>query len=274
MHQGQNRIERLLLSFSINENKIMYNIYKHTMSAPDMSEPNTCIINSKKVLNELKTIGDAAQRLNKEITLALEQGAGDASESNVAESSNAKDNLVSVVVDAGAGDASESKQSVATAGINVDESSNANDNSVAGAGAGINVAESSNTKSDDQSVDVEPAAETRDISDDTAIDVDGQRYIYGNIMRAFENMKNGKTKNINNLSTEKLDEVYNKLKNAKTTVEVQNILREHNFEIGGKNPTNRFVKRVVGGTRKPRMHKRNKTQRKRSKTIRKKKNRK
>uniref|UniRef100_A0A6C0M1W0 Uncharacterized protein n=1 Tax=viral metagenome TaxID=1070528 RepID=A0A6C0M1W0_9ZZZZ len=223
------------------------------MSAPDMSEPNTCIINSKKVLNELITMGNAAKRLNQEIMRALEQGAGDA-ESNVAESS--------VVVGAGGSsgaDESNGKQSVA------------NDNSVAETTV---VAGADDASKSNQSVDVEPAAETRDISDDTAIDVDGQRYIYGNIMRAFENMKNGKTKNINNLSTEKLDEVYNKLKNAKTTVEVQNILREHNFEIGGKNPTNRFVKRVVGGTRKPRMHKRNKTQRKRSKTIRKKKNRK
>ena len=83
-------------------------------------------------------------------------------------------------------------------------------------------------------------------------------------------MQTDQKKNVNKLSQDKLDEVYNKLKTAKTTVEVQNILRAHNFEMGGTTPAKRFVKRVIGGTRKPRMHRRKKTQRKRSKTIKKK----
>ena len=125
----------------------------------------------------------------------------------------------------------------------------------------------------EQSVQQEPSAPQESvpsINDDTAIQVDGKTLLYGSIMEAFENMKTNKTQNRNSLPQAKLDEVYDKLKNAKTTVEVQNILREHNFAMGGKTPAQRFVQRVVGGTRKPRMHRRKKTQRKRSKTIKKK----
>jgi hypothetical protein len=108
------------------------------------------------------------------------------------------------------------------------------------------------------------------INNETVIQVGPDSFTYGNILKAFENMQTDEKKNVNKLSQDKLDEVYNKLKTAKTTVEVQNILREHNFEMGGTNPAKRFVKRVIGGTRKPRMHRRKKTQRKRSKTIKKK----
>ena len=118
--------------------------------------------------------------------------------------------------------------------------------------------------------DAAAQAEASSIDKTTAIQVDGTTLLYGNIMQAFENMQTGKTPNRNNLPQSKLDEVYNKLKTAKTTVEVQNILREHNFAMGGTTPAKRFVQRVVGGTRKPRMHRRKKTQRKRSKTIKKK----
>ena len=122
----------------------------------------------------------------------------------------------------------------------------------------------------EQSVQQAPQESVPSINDDTAIQVDGKTLLYGNIMKAFENMKTNKTLNHNSLPQAKLDEVYDKLKNAKTTVEVQNILREHNFAMGGNTPARRFVQRVVGGTRKPRMHRRKKTQRKRSKTIKKK----
>ena len=114
------------------------------------------------------------------------------------------------------------------------------------------------------------AAQGPALGDNTAIQVDGSTLLYGNIIKAFENMQTDQKKNVNKLSQDKLDEVYNKLKTAKTTVEVQNILRAHNFEMGGTTPAKRFVKRVIGGTRKPRMHRRKKTQRKRSKTIKKK----
>jgi len=117
---------------------------------------------------------------------------------------------------------------------------------------------------------VSNALAPRAIRDDTSIPFNGNTWLYGDIMQAFENMQTGKTTNRNNLSPSKLDEVYNKLKTANTTVEVQNILREHNFAMGGNAPAKRFVQRVVGGTRKPRMHRRKKTQRKRSKTIKKK----
>ena len=122
----------------------------------------------------------------------------------------------------------------------------------------------------DATAQVPDAAQGPALGDNTAIQVDGSTLLYGNIIKAFENMQTDQKKNVNKLSQDKLDEVYNKLKTAKTTVEVQNILRAHNFEMGGTTPAKRFVKRVIGGTRKPRMHRRKKTQRKRSKTIKKK----
>jgi hypothetical protein len=115
-------------------------------------------------------------------------------------------------------------------------------------------------------VPAEEAVPGAALGNDTVIQVGGNTYVYGNIMKAFENIKNGKQ---TNLSKEKLDEVYAKLKNARTIVEVQNILREHNFAMAGKG-ANKYVQQLSGGTRKPRMHRRKKTQRKRSKTIKKK----
>jgi hypothetical protein len=109
------------------------------------------------------------------------------------------------------------------------------------------------------------AAQGPALGNDTVIQVDGNNFVYGKIMQSFETTKKGETK----LSKEKLDEVYEKLKNARTTVEVQNILREHNFAMAGKG-ANKYVQQLSGGTRKPRMHRRKKTQRKRSKTIKKK----
>lgn len=92
----------------------------------------------------------------------------------------------------------------------------------------------------------------------------GSQIAYDRLITILENMTDPRI-NKAKVPQEKVLEVLAKLKNARTIVEAQNIAMEHNITLNGPNKPHFF--RMVGGTRKcRRMHKRNKTQRKKART--------
>ena len=92
----------------------------------------------------------------------------------------------------------------------------------------------------------------------------GSQIAYDRLITILENMTDPRI-NKAKVPQEKVREVLAKLKNARTIVEAQNIAMEHNITLNGPNKPHFF--RMVGGTRKcRRMHKRNKTQRKKART--------
>lgn len=107
------------------------------------------------------------------------------------------------------------------------------------------------------------------LGDNDKIPVNYRSFTYGNIMNAFANT----------IQTEKdpdrkkkMEMVNQLLQNAKTKDEVQVILEERNFDMG-RNATGFIVRTLTdtfGGTRKRRIQRHKKTQRKGSKTYRKK----
>jgi hypothetical protein len=92
----------------------------------------------------------------------------------------------------------------------------------------------------------------------------GSHIAYDRLITILEKMTDPRF-NKAKVPQEKVREVLAKLKNARTSVEARNIAMEHNITLNGPNKPHFF--RMVGGTRKcRRMHKRNKTQRKKART--------
>jgi hypothetical protein len=106
-----------------------------------------------------------------------------------------------------------------------------------------------------------PAAQSKEFDDNTNIAVNGINYTVGKIKTAIENTK--PRSDID--KQQKLEEVLKTLNDAKTIVQVQDIIRGRYLALS---KDRKFVQNVVGGTRKRKMQRRKKTQRKRAKTLR------
>jgi len=109
-----------------------------------------------------------------------------------------------------------------------------------------------------------PAAQSKEFDDNTNIAVNGVNYTVGKIKMAIENTKN-RTPITDVDKRQKLKEVLETLNDAKTIVQVQDIIRGRYLALS---KDRKFVQNVVGGTRKRKMQRRKKTQRKRAKTLR------
>ena len=110
-----------------------------------------------------------------------------------------------------------------------------------------------------------PAAQSKEFNDNTNIAVNGVNYTVGKIKMAIGNTINRAIMTKDVVKQQKLEEVLRTLNDAKTIVQVQDIIRGRYLALS---KDRKFVQNVVGGTRKRKMQRRKKTQRKRAKTLR------